>query len=97
MIHTHGPWFVDERGRTLLLRGVNLAGSSKVPIGLPTRVRERFFDQRNVSFVGRPFPIEEADEHDTEIFAPISRNHTVIAGKCPMGVMTRTRIGPGSA
>jgi hypothetical protein len=63
MIHTHGPWFVDEFGRTLLLRGVNLAGSSKVPIGMPTRVREDFFDHRNVSFVGRPFPIVEADEH----------------------------------
>jgi hypothetical protein len=63
MIHTQGPWFVDEHGRTLLLRGVNLSGSSKVPIGLPTRVREGFFDQRHVSFVGRPFPIEQADEH----------------------------------
>jgi Glycoside hydrolase family 5 C-terminal domain/Cellulase (glycosyl hydrolase family 5) len=63
MIHTQGPWFVDEHDRTLLLRGVNLAGSSKNPIGFPTRRREGFFDHRRVSFVGRPFPIEEADEH----------------------------------
>jgi hypothetical protein len=63
MIHTHGPWFVDEHGRALLLRGVNLSGSSKVPIGFPTRRRDGFFDHRNVSFVGRPFPIEQADEH----------------------------------
>jgi hypothetical protein len=63
MIHTRGSWLVDEHGRTLLLRGVNLSGSSKNPIGIPTRVREGFFDHRNVSFVGRPFPIEEADEH----------------------------------
>ena len=63
MIRTRGPWFVDEHGRTVMLRGVNLAGSSKVPIGMPTRVRDGFFDHRSVSFVGRPFPIEEADEH----------------------------------
>jgi len=48
-----------------MLRGVNLAGSSKLPAGPfgPTHVREGFFDHRAVSFVGRPFPLEEADEH----------------------------------
>ena len=48
-----------------MLRGANLAGSSKVP-RVPdgaTHVREGFLDHRRVSFVGRPFPLAEADEH----------------------------------
>jgi len=48
-----------------MLRGVNLSGATKVPYepdGATYRLA-RFFDHRNVSFVGRPFPLEEADEH----------------------------------
>jgi len=60
-----GPNFKDESGRTLLLRGVNLGGSSKMPT-FPdgaTYQNNGFFDHKTVSFVNRPFPIEEADEH----------------------------------
>ena len=48
-----------------MLRGVNLGGSSKVPFKSngATWNREGFYDHRDVSFVGRPFPLEEADEH----------------------------------
>jgi hypothetical protein len=65
MIHVDGPDFKDEEGRTLILRGVNLGGSSKVPYhpNGATYVRKGFYDHRKVSFVGRPFPLEEADEH----------------------------------
>lgn len=48
-----------------MLRGVNLGGSSKVPARPDgsTYVGEGFFEHRSVSFVGRPFPLYEADEH----------------------------------
>lgn len=49
-----GSWFRDTEGRNVLLRGVNLGGSSKTP---------RTVDDGRLSFVGRPFPLEEADEH----------------------------------
>ena len=71
MIHLDGPWFKDESGRVLLLHGVNLGGSSKVP-AVPdgaTFHAEGFFDHRNVSFINRPFPLDEADEHYSRLKA----------------------------
>jgi hypothetical protein len=65
LITIRGAHFVDEHGRTVMLRGVNLGGSSKLP-RFPdgaTHRREGFLDHRGVSFVGRPFPLEEAEEH----------------------------------
>ena len=65
MIQITGSHFKDETGRTLMLRGVNLGGGSKMP-SQPwgaMHLREGFFAHRDVSFVGRPFPLAEADEH----------------------------------
>ncbi|ORY70465.1 glycoside hydrolase superfamily [Pseudomassariella vexata] len=57
--------FTDGYGRTLSLRGLNVSGSSKLPTepnGL-SHLTEGFFEHRTVTFVGRPFPIEEAHLH----------------------------------
>ncbi|KAH6561401.1 hypothetical protein BASA83_002406 [Batrachochytrium salamandrivorans] len=57
---------VDEHGRTLLVRGVNMSGNSKLPTSPPGashHTSENFYDHRNTSFVGRPFPLTEIEEH----------------------------------
>ncbi|KAK9243511.1 glycoside hydrolase superfamily [Lipomyces tetrasporus] len=57
--------FRDSDQRVITLRGINLAADSKLPASPPTpsHVSEHFFDGDNVSFVGRPFPLDEADVH----------------------------------
>ncbi len=57
--------FINQQNIQILLRGVNFSGSSKVPfqpIGA-THLPLDYDNYRQVTFVGRPAPLAEADEH----------------------------------
>lgn len=62
---------VDVQGRRVVLKGINVDAAMKLPVkpfmpsylGDASKADDLFYDGDNVSFVGRPFPLEEAEEH----------------------------------
>ncbi|GHV90795.1 glycosyl hydrolase family 35 [Spirochaetia bacterium] len=69
-MHIQKRNIVDEQERTLILRGVNLGGSSKNPFGPPGFAQKAESlkgpadpGAAEVSFINRPFPLEEAETH----------------------------------
>lgn len=70
-IQTKDDQYIDATGRTMFLRGINLGGSTKVPYtpDMASHIREGFFNGKEISFVGRPFPLKDADEHFSRLKA----------------------------
>ncbi|GAA6037743.1 hypothetical protein JCM8097_002319 [Rhodosporidiobolus ruineniae] len=68
---TNGRYFTDQHGRRILLHGANVSGLNKLP-STPNSfthldLGEKYYDGENISFVGRPWPIEESHDHLTRL------------------------------
>lgn len=63
-LRVEGKTFRDANNREIILRGINVAGDAKYPKtpDMSSQGYEGFFDPK-VSFIGRPFPLEDADLH----------------------------------
>lgn len=64
-LRVDGQTFRDPDNREITLRGINVAGEAKYPKkpDIPSHVSDGFFDADDVSFVGRPFSLDDAHIH----------------------------------
>ncbi|GAA5959872.1 hypothetical protein JCM21900_005989 [Sporobolomyces salmonicolor] len=62
-----GRYFLDSYGRRVLLHGANVSGLNKLPSEPNSLTHldlgDKWFDGEGVSFVGRPWPLEESHIH----------------------------------
>lgn len=64
-LRVEGSTFRDAQNREVTLRGINIDSLAKFPKtpNLPSYVPDKFYDGDNVSFIGRPFALEDAHVH----------------------------------
>lgn len=69
-LQVDGTRFKDSQNREVTIRGINVAGDAKYPKtpDVPTSVGDGFFDADNVSFVGRPFSLDDAHIHFSRLW-----------------------------
>jgi hypothetical protein len=60
-----GRTFRDPHNREVTLHGINCAADAKFPAtpNQPSHIADNFFDGDNVSFVNRPFSLEDSTTH----------------------------------
>lgn len=61
---SRGRYFLDSYGRRVLLHGANVSGLNKLPSEPNSETHldlgEKFFDGEGISFVGRPWPLDDS-------------------------------------
>jgi len=65
-VHSSEAHFRLNDGRTILLRGINLAASAKTPRGQPGAKLEGFWEgakSGKLDFTGRVLELDQADQH----------------------------------
>lgn len=64
-LHIEGTRFRDSHSREVTLHGINVAADAKLPFtpNQPSHVKENFFKGDDVSFVGRPFTVDDSAKH----------------------------------